>query len=233
MLNRHAANRLEQALARRADLVAEHERLVAAARAAVDQAIVDMANQPSSGLAAHLPGTDPAEVRRLAKTYAVTTKQVPALMGRDCGSTNCRLSLDKQSCATKSVDAGGALDHRLARGELASLNLGEHLRRLVRTAWEIGGRRALKWYRFRQRAHTLGSRGHCLTKSPYCSTTLSALRQARLDYQGRRAGHVADELAIGHWAYSGTGHRSEGDAWLADANYKNRRLNRRTRWEEE
>ena len=51
----HAANRLEHALARRADLVAEHERLVAEAQAVVDQAIADMANQASSGLAAHLP----------------------------------------------------------------------------------------------------------------------------------------------------------------------------------
>ncbi len=305
--NHHPVNRPEQARARRTGVLAEHERSVVATLAAVDHIAADMANQLSSRLDAQLLGTEPAQVKRLGQRLRSYDQRVLAPMGPDCGSRNCRLSLDMQSqqcpagpwstgpvvppgprckCPPRwewaernslralersardsfppqpgqvglsrgvepvpvedrlrlaayrakytknSSDARDALDHRLARGELASLNLGQHLRRLVRTACEIGGERALKWYRFRQWARTPGSRGQGLTKNPCWSTTLSAPHQRRLDYDGRPAGHV-DELAIELWAHSRTGHRNEGDAWLEDANYKNCRLNRCTRREEE
>lgn len=70
----HAANRLKQVLARRTNVLAEHERLAVATLTAVDQVTADMADQFSSGLAAQLPGTEPAHVRRLANAHAVTTK---------------------------------------------------------------------------------------------------------------------------------------------------------------
>lgn len=125
--------------------------------------------------------------------------------------------------------AGGASNET----ELVSLEVGEHVRRLVQAAWDLGGDRTLKGYRLRQWAHTLGYRGHWLTKSPYWSTTLTALRQARHEYQLRRSGKSSDEPTVGHWAYGGSGHRSEGDAWLAEAHRKNRQLVRRTSWEEQ
>jgi hypothetical protein len=65
----HAAGRLDQALARRAEVLAEQDRLVALARAAVGQAVADMANQVSAELAAQLLGLGLAEVRRLAKAH--------------------------------------------------------------------------------------------------------------------------------------------------------------------
>ena len=135
---------------------------------------------------------------------------------------------------TKSVDDAGALDHRLKRGELAVLAIDEHLRRLAKAAWDLGSDPGLARYRFREWAHTFGYRGHWLTKSPAWSTTFAALRRARYDYQARRAGEAADEslVVIGDWAYEGTGHRGEGDAWLAEAHRRARQLNRRTRWEE-
>jgi hypothetical protein len=70
----HSANRLEQVLARRTNVLAEHERLAVATLIAVDEAAADMADQFSSGLAAQLLGTEPAQVRRLANAHPVTTK---------------------------------------------------------------------------------------------------------------------------------------------------------------
>lgn len=42
--------------------------------------------------------------------------------------------------ATKSTDAFGRLDHRLYETDLVSLGVPPHLKRLVATAWNLGGR---------------------------------------------------------------------------------------------
>jgi phage shock protein A len=63
----HAVGRLAQAVERRAEVLAEQDRLVASAQEAVDQAVADMANQVSVELASQLFDLGPTEVRRLAK----------------------------------------------------------------------------------------------------------------------------------------------------------------------
>ncbi|MDA8047456.1 MAG: replication initiation protein [Actinomycetota bacterium] len=131
---------------------------------------------------------------------------------------------------TKSIDAGGLLDHRLNREELARLDVGEHLHRLVKTCWDLGADPRLAECRLREWAHTLGFRGHWLTKNPNWSTNLTALRRARHEYQLQKA--ETDGVTIAEWSYAGTGHRTEGDAWLAQSVARDRWLNRRIAWEE-
>ena len=63
----HAVGRLAQTVERRAEVLAEQDRLVATAQEALEQAVADMANHVSAELAAQLFDLDPAEVRRLAK----------------------------------------------------------------------------------------------------------------------------------------------------------------------
>ena len=63
----HALGRLAQAVERRAEVLAEQDRLVATAQEALDQAVADMANHVSAELAARLFDLDPTEVKRLAK----------------------------------------------------------------------------------------------------------------------------------------------------------------------
>ncbi len=67
--------------------------------------------------------------------------------------------------ATKSTDGFGRLDHRLRESDLPALDVRPHLERLVLTAWELGGRPELEHLKLRCWAHTLGFRGHWLTKS--------------------------------------------------------------------
>lgn len=62
-----AVARLNQALTRRAEVVAEQDRQVVEARARVDQAVVTMARAVSVELAAHLLEVEVAEVRRLVR----------------------------------------------------------------------------------------------------------------------------------------------------------------------
>lgn len=68
-----AVARLDQALARRGEVMAEQDRQVAAAQAGVEAAIAEMARQLSPDLAAIVLGLDVAEVRRVAKSCPPAT----------------------------------------------------------------------------------------------------------------------------------------------------------------
>ena len=124
---------------------------------------------------------------------------------------------------TKSTDPAGLLDRRLRVTDLDHLDalLSPHLARMVRTAWDLGGRPELAHLRLRAWAHTLGFRGHWLTKSRSYSTTFAALRAARAAWSRDYA--VGDEpaphdlAAVRTWSYAGRGWVSPGDAWLAEA----------------
>ena len=131
--------------------------------------------------------------------------------------------------ATKSTEAlGVTLDHRLGEVELEDLALPAHVAELVRACWELGARPSLAGLRLRKWAHMLGFGGHFSSKSRRYSTTLGALRRARVAYAvRRRRGHTVpldawglpeDDQAvmvIASWAYLGSGYQSTGEAWLA------------------
>jgi hypothetical protein len=120
--------------------------------------------------------------------------------------------------ATKSTDAFGRLDHRLQETDLATLDVRPHLKRLVMTAWDLGGRPELRDLKLRRWAHTLGFRGHWLTKSRRYSTTLGALRSARAQWSAsRRDPTPASPVAavVKDWRYLGRGWENPGDEWLA------------------
>lgn len=123
---------------------------------------------------------------------------------------------------TKSTDPTGALDRRLRATDLDHVEalLSPHLARMVRTAWDLGGRPELAHLRLRAWAHTLGFRGHWLTKSRGYSTTFAALRAARAAWSrdhaagGERA--PDDLIVLRNWSYGGRGWTNPADAWLAE-----------------
>jgi hypothetical protein len=131
--------------------------------------------------------------------------------------------------ATKSTEAVGVtLDHRVGEVELEGLDVPDHVAELVRACWELGGRPSLAKLRLREWAHMLGFGGHFSTKSRRYSTTLGALRRARVAYAiRRRRGGVlpldawgrpeVDQavIVVASWAYLGSGYQSTGEAWLA------------------
>jgi hypothetical protein len=121
--------------------------------------------------------------------------------------------------ATKSTDALGRLDHKLKADDLAALDLPPHLARLVTTAWDLGGQPEFAHLRLREWAHTLGFRGHWLTKSRRYSTTFAALRGARSTWHRPRAAGPVDPseaATVKDWRYLGRGWPNAGDAWLAE-----------------
>jgi hypothetical protein len=149
--------------------------------------------------------------------------------------------------ATKATEglAGVALDRPIRSGAaLARLELPEHLRRLVRTCWRLGGRRELAGLRLRAWAHQLGYGGHCLSKSRRYSTTFTSLRAARHEHARRAAfgGQPVDAwgrpeaeraaVAVASWTYRGRGYTTLADAWLARSLHDSYREQRRIAREE-
>ncbi|HZU79946.1 MAG TPA: replication initiator, partial [Acidimicrobiales bacterium] len=139
--------------------------------------------------------------------------------------------------ATKGVAENGALDRRLTGGVPAHLELPDHLRRLVETAWALGPRGDLQDLRLRAWAHTCGFRGHVLTKSRGYSTTFTALRaerQAWVVAQRRQdCEAMAEEGELeSQWVFVGAGYTTAGDAVLAEGIEEELRRGRQIAWEE-
>jgi hypothetical protein len=119
--------------------------------------------------------------------------------------------------ATKSTDDLGALDRRLTSlDDLDTRSVSAHFRRLVTTAWRLGGLTHLA--RLRTWAHSLGFGGHWLTKSRRYSVTFKFLRAERQAWRINRqhgAARSEQSINVGVWKWIGSGWRDKGDAWLA------------------
>jgi replication initiator protein RepSA len=148
--------------------------------------------------------------------------------------------------ATKSTEAlGVTLDQRVTADDLQDLDVPVHVAELVRACWELGARPGLARLRLRAWAHMLGFGGHFASKSRRYSTTLGALRRARVAYAIRRRrggtlpldawGRPEDDQAavvVATWRYIGSGYQSTGEAWLAASAAARAREQRRVAREE-
>ena len=132
------------------------------------------------------------------------------------------------------------------RDAIDALEVSEHVRRLVLTAWELGFRGPVQDLKLADHAHGLGFGGHFLTKSRMYSTTMKALRRTRREFrrlhrQGNGAvvldawGRPEDEgLAEVRnlWFYAGWGFHTAGEAYLASSAAARAREERRVAREE-
>ncbi|MFD4613404.1 replication initiator [Streptomyces sp. NPDC058440] len=110
-------------------------------------------------------------------------------------------------------ETGAGLDHALSTwGDIESAPVNGHVRVLMRTCWRLGGLPEYAPLRLRAWAHTLGYRGHILTKSRAYSTTYAALRAERADHTGHV--EMPDVLTERQWRYVGSGH-TPGAALIA------------------
>jgi hypothetical protein len=148
--------------------------------------------------------------------------------------------------ASKATEAlGVTLDRRLSEADLEELDVPAHLAELVRACFELGSRPSLAGLRLGRWAHMLGFGGHFATKSRRYSTTLGALRRARVTYAIRRRrgdtlpldawGRPEDDQAVivvASWRYLGRGYQSTGEAWLAASAAARAREERRIAKEE-
>ncbi|WP_435813116.1 replication initiator [Streptomyces werraensis] len=110
-------------------------------------------------------------------------------------------------------ETGAGIDHKVTTwGDIHTAPVNEHVRALMRTCWRLGGLPEYGPLHLRAWTHTLGYRGHILTKSRAYSTTFAALRAQRAHH----VGHVDVPGAVtdAHWRYVGSGH-TPGAALIA------------------
>jgi hypothetical protein len=171
-------------------------------------------------VSAPLPGAN--EDRRMA-----WGAQLDAAVVADADNGRRRAAAYLAKYATKGSDEHGVLDHRLRAGIGPDSRLPEHLRMLAVTAWNLGGDAAFSEVHLGLWAHTLGFRGHFLTKSRRYSTTFGALRDERQRWQLASKGIAADGadsvvdengpnvVEVREWNYEGSGYLTVGDVCLA------------------
>ncbi|UQI42981.1 plasmid replication initiator protein [Streptomyces sp. HU2014] len=110
----------------------------------------------------------------------------------------------------KYVTKGAAdTDHPIkTRAEIEATPASPHVRALMRTCWHLGGLPEYAPLRLRPWTHTLGYRGHILTKSRTYSTTYTALRTQRFEYQldTPSAEPPGTATTDAYWRYTGSGH---------------------------
>ncbi|PJM94394.1 replication initiator [Streptomyces sp. CB01373] len=123
-------------------------------------------------------------------------------------------------------ETGAGLDHALSTwGDIESAPVSEHVRALIRACWRLGGLPEYAPLRLRDWAHTLGYRGHILTKSRAYSTTYAALRAERAHHVGHV--DIPDVVTERYWRYAGSGHTPGAEliaAGIADDLTRNREI---------
>jgi hypothetical protein len=110
-------------------------------------------------------------------------------------------------------ETGAGTDHPLTtRADIDWAPVTAHVRALMLTCWRLGGLPEYEPLRLRAWTHTLGYRGHILTKSRAYSTTYAALRAERAHHMGHT--NTPDMVTERHWRYVGSGH-TPGAALIA------------------
>lgn len=107
------------------------------------------------------------------------------------------------------ADTGAGLDYAVrSLTDIRAAVVPLHIRALMGTCWRLGGLVELAPLRLRAWAHTLGYRGHILTKSRRYSTTYTALREERADHARGGPGPDDDPNLIKEsvWRYFGSGY---------------------------
>ncbi|MFE9609319.1 replication initiator [Streptomyces sp. NPDC006012] len=133
------------------------------------------------------------------------------------------------------AETAAGLDYRVTNLEdIRTAVTNSHVRALIGTCWRLGGLTELEHLRLRSWAHSLGYRGHILTKSRRYSTTYGALREERTDHRRGNGKPEAspDTVSESAWRYAGSGY-TPGEAGLAigiaEDNAQNLRLSREAR----
>jgi hypothetical protein len=125
--------------------------------------------------------------------------------------------------ATKAAECTGTLDRPVrASAGLEDLPIPDHTKRLIAECLRLADNDALAHLRLDAWAHMLGFAGHFSTKSRRYSTTLGALRAARIEHNdhqrmvstGRLPFDDDAVIVVAKWAYVGSG-LTAGEALLA------------------
>ncbi|MEV1295823.1 replication initiator [Pseudonocardia sp. NPDC049635] len=165
----------------------------------------------------------------------ITSTTAAALEDDDGEITDSALAAYVAKYATKGTGKSEATDRPIRDiAHLRHLDITPHHRRLIETAWELGGREEYEDLNLRRWAHMLGFRGHFLTKSRNYSTTFGAIRGDRRSYRLGETLAALDTptdaravLVVNDWAVVQIGHRNDAEREIALGIAERRREQRR------
>uniref|UniRef100_UPI003D71D83E replication initiator n=1 Tax=Streptomyces tendae TaxID=1932 RepID=UPI003D71D83E len=143
-----------------------------------------------------------------------TQTDVRALHAEGDGPDDDAVAAYVAKYVSKGTDETGAgTDHKVTTcDDIDSAPVSRHVRSLMHTCWRLGGLPEFEPLRLRTWTHTLGYRGHILTKSRAYSTTYAVLRAERAHHVGHA--DIPDAITDAHWRYVGSGH-TPGAALIA------------------
>ena len=167
----------------------------------------------------------------------ITSTTTAALENDDGQITDAALAAYVAKYSTKGTGKSEATDRPIRDiTHLRYLDITDHHRRLIETAWELGGHEQYEELGLRRWAHMLGFRGHFLTKSRNYSTTFGAIRSERRTYRlGQTlagldaAVDVGAVLVVNDWHVTQFGHRNDAEREIALGIAERRREQRRAR----
>ncbi|HEY3871497.1 MAG TPA: replication initiator, partial [Actinocrinis sp.] len=123
---------------------------------------------------------------------------------------------------TKGVESVRGVNRPIRHAwEIDVLVKSPHMRVLMRTCWRLGGLPRLRGLRLRAWCHTLGYRGHAVTKSRRYSSTFTRLRTDRVAYHHRNDEPVpGGVVTVSDFVYVDTGYPSASVAAFAAQEYR-------------
>jgi hypothetical protein len=207
-----------------AELV-EHAVTVAARSVAVDQARPD-------GSTMTLRWGAQVDVRHIRPTSAHEVEDNGEI-------SETRLAGYVAKYATKGTGKSEASDRPIrSQLDIDHLKVTAHHRRIIQTAWDLGGLDGFAALNLRRWAHMLAFRGHFLSKSPTYSTSFKAIREERRAYRTAEMldqfGHEPDTVLLVHdWTYTGSGYSTDAERELALAIAERTREQRKRKYEQE
>ena len=130
--------------------------------------------------------------------------------------TNTKVAAYVAKYVTKSATDSGGADRRIrSAADLHARRVPAHIRSLMAVAWRLGALPELAHLKLRNWAHTLGFRGHVLTKSRAYSTTYKGLREERAAWRGGVQLGTDAVVVDAAWRFVGAGWDSKVEAELA------------------
>ncbi len=188
------------------------ERLADAARASARRVLVHTTYSPAVG--------------ELALRWGTQLDARPLRTGGDGPDDDAVAAYVAKYVTKGASETGAGTDYRLTTWhDIDAAPVSEHVRNLMRTCWRLGGLPEYEPLNLRTWTHTLGYRGHILTKSRAYSTTYAALRAERAHHLGHA--DTPDTVTDRHWRYVGSGH-TPGAALIAAGIAEDLATNRET-----
>ncbi|PAZ14960.1 plasmid replication initiator protein [Streptomyces sp. SA15] len=152
-------------------------------------------------------------VGEMALRWGTKADARPLRAHADCPDDDAVAAYVAKYVTKGASETGAGTDHPLTTWhDIESAPVSTHVRTLMRTCWRLAKLPEYAPLRLRAWTHTLGYRGHILTKSRAYSTTYAALRAERAHHLGHT--DIPDTVTERHWRYAGSGH-TPGAALIA------------------